>query len=296
MAHELVFEAQALRVHHPVLGEHDGVVERGAESEAARPQALHVGEEAEGARPGDLAAEDVGIDLGGEALAADKRIGEVDLDLDAPALMRQELGEGMAHLDAHRLLDPDVTPRRRQSLDPGLVDRVDEGLGAAIHHRHFRAVDLDQAVVDLEGAERRHQVLDGRDRGAGDADRGAQVGAGDETMIGRDLLIPAVIEIGPVEGDAAVGLGRVKGHRHHLAAVDAHARQHRPAAQRRLNPVTPFRHSAVPPLRRPDRLVGGLIGGTWAGYFRLSAVRSDLLHPPGRSHLDCPSALRRIEG
>ena len=188
------------------------------------------------------------VDVGGEALAADERIGEIDLDLDPAAVVRLELGEAVAEFDPNRLLHLDVAAGFRERLDAGLVDRVDEGLGAAVHHRHFRPVDLDHAVVDFDAAERRHQMLDGRHRGARDADRRAQIGRADVAVIGRDLAIVAVIEIGPVEVDAAIGLGRVQGHRRRVTAVDTNARQRRAIGECRLCPVTPCPHSGTRPL------------------------------------------------
>ena len=61
-------------------------------------------------------------------------------------------------------------------------------------------------------------------------DRRAQIGRADVTIIGRDLAIPAVIEIGPVEVNAAIRLGRVQGHRRGVTTVDTNARQRRAIA------------------------------------------------------------------
>ena len=74
-----------------------------------------------------------------------------------------ELGPARAAFDAHRLDDADVAAVHVERLDAGLVDRVDEGRGAAIHDRHFAAVDLDQQIVDAEAEQRGHDMLDGRD-------------------------------------------------------------------------------------------------------------------------------------
>ncbi len=91
-----------------------------------------------------VAAERVGVDLGLERLPADRRILEVDLDLETGAGVRPELGPGRTILDAHRLENPDIAALGGLLLDAGLVERIDEGGGAAVEDRHFRPFDLDR--------------------------------------------------------------------------------------------------------------------------------------------------------
>ena len=57
VAHELVREAQAVRVEDAELVHHDGVVQRAAAGEPHLLEHLHVAQEAEGARAGDLPGE-----------------------------------------------------------------------------------------------------------------------------------------------------------------------------------------------------------------------------------------------
>ena len=46
-----------------------------------------------------------------------------------------------------------IATRRRQLLDTRLVqDQVHEWRGAAVHDRHFGMIELDDDVVDAEGA------------------------------------------------------------------------------------------------------------------------------------------------
>ena len=54
VAHELVGKAQALLVQHLIVADHDRVLERAAERQAARPQLLDALGEAEGAGTRDL--------------------------------------------------------------------------------------------------------------------------------------------------------------------------------------------------------------------------------------------------
>ena len=238
------------------------------------------------------------VDVDAEGLAADERIGEIDLDLDPRAVIGAELGEGIAHLDPDRLLDPDVAAGLGKGLDAGLVDRIDESVGAAVHDRDFIAVDLDHGVVDVERAERRHQVLDRRHRDAIGADGGAHVGGIDITKCGRDLAIPAVIEIGPVEIDAAVSLGRMKSDRDLTAAVNAHPFQCRPLLERRLRPVAPSRHAPVPaPISSVDRRIcAASLNGTGLGISAYTTSDGNDLptYPAGPVSI-APSAHRRIE-
>jgi hypothetical protein len=60
VAHELVGPAQALRVHHLLVVEHDGVVERATACEARVPERVHLAQEAERARRRDVALEALG--------------------------------------------------------------------------------------------------------------------------------------------------------------------------------------------------------------------------------------------
>ena len=48
--------------------------------------------------------------------------------------------------------------------DAGLIDRGDEGSGAAVHDRNFRTIDLDRGVVDAHAAQSREHMLGGGDQ------------------------------------------------------------------------------------------------------------------------------------
>src|SRR5690606_11394978 len=102
--------------------DHHGILQRGAERVAGSPEPLDILHEAEGAGAGNVAAEHRRIDVGGEGLATDGGALEVDLDLEAGAVIGLELGEGGAAVDAHRLDDADVAALDVERLDAGLID------------------------------------------------------------------------------------------------------------------------------------------------------------------------------
>src|SRR5690606_28732269 len=102
--HELVGIAQPLHVDDAiVVADHEGILQRRPQRIACRPEPLDIPKETEGPRPGDLPPEYVGVDIAGEALPADRRAVEIDLDLEPRAVMGLELGPGGAVLDAYGL-------------------------------------------------------------------------------------------------------------------------------------------------------------------------------------------------
>ena len=94
VAHEFVGEAQAFRIEHAILGDHQRIGERGAERVAGAPQFGDVLHEAEGAGARDLAAEGLRLDVERERLAANERMVEFDFGLDPETvLVRPQLAE-----------------------------------------------------------------------------------------------------------------------------------------------------------------------------------------------------------
>jgi len=87
-----------------------------------------------------------------------------------------------------------------------LIDGADEAGGAAIHDRHFTGIDLDKAVVDVEAAQGRQQVLDGANRHAAVvSEHGAQGQVLDRVDVGRDVGNDASTS-GDQKAEAGVGL------------------------------------------------------------------------------------------
>ncbi len=161
----------------------------------------------------------------GEGLAADRRAFEIDLDLEARAVIGLEFGPGGAAVDANRLDDADIAALDVERLDAGLVDGFDEGGGAAVEDRHFVAVDLDDEIVDAEAEQRGHDMLDRADMMAGGiAKRGAEVGGADFGDQRADFArLAAGVDM--MEDDAGVGIGREESDGNRLAAVDAEPSQ-----------------------------------------------------------------------
>ena len=94
----------------------------------------------------------------------------------------------------------------------GAFDQENERLGAAVHDRDFRPVDLDNEVVNLAPGDSGHQVFH---RADGHAVLVAQFGAhgGVHHMVpGGGNASPAAGDAGANENNALVHLGRAKGH------------------------------------------------------------------------------------
>ena len=217
--------------------------------------------EAEGAGAGDLAAEGLRPDVERERLFADQRMIEVDLGLDPEAvLVGPQFAEGAVLRDAHRLDDFDVAARQRARGQAGLIDRIDEGRGAAVHDRHFRPVDLDDDVVDVEAAQRGQQMLGGRaQRAGGIAQHGREFGGGDGAHVGADLALDRAVGGDALEHDTGIVVGRMQSECDGAAGMDADAGEGSLVAQRCLlsalhQPVSASLHCRLRvPLRRPQR-------------------------------------------
>src|SRR5262249_60928839 len=85
---------------------------------------------------------------------------ELDLRLDPEAIQigpQFAVGAILGH--RYRLDHLDVAARQSARCKPGLIDRLDEGRGAAVHNWDFRTVDLPDHVVDLQATKRRKKVL-----------------------------------------------------------------------------------------------------------------------------------------
>src|SRR4051812_11398464 len=76
MPHELVWRAEGV-LHHAGLVEDDGILGRRALDQAARPEGLHLPDEAEGPRPRQLTSEPLRRHVGRVLLPADQRVREV---------------------------------------------------------------------------------------------------------------------------------------------------------------------------------------------------------------------------
>src|SRR4029079_8057390 len=159
-ADELVLEAEGV-VQRAVLPDHDALVERAAEREAALAEHLDFLQEAERPRRRDLLDEAVLGDPHRPRLVADKRVIYATAVVDLEMIGGVERNPLVPLAQRNRPQHLEELLRRRQLLDARLVQHeVDERGGAAVHDRHFRAVQLDDDVVDAERRQGGEQVLD----------------------------------------------------------------------------------------------------------------------------------------
>ncbi len=129
-----------------------------------------------------------------------------------------QLGVASALAHPHRPQHLDRCARRRLLDAAGAVDQEHERRAAAVQHRHFRAVELDDRVVDAARRQRRHHVLDGADaalRLIGEGQHGAKPGVAHPVEPRRDLDA----EIGAAEHDARSRRRRTQGQRDRLAVM-----------------------------------------------------------------------------
>src|SRR5215470_17521398 len=135
-------------------------------------------------------------------------------------VMRSEFTISSGVLYHHLLQHFEIAPRCIEFGKPDLVDRLDETRGAAIHDRNFRAVDLDQSVVNAEAAQRGKEMLNRRNRGAiAIAKNGAESDAGHRPLIGRDLGAFGVA-IAEKEANACIAISWTKCDGDWRSAVD----------------------------------------------------------------------------
>src|SRR5262249_29874099 len=117
--------------------------------------------EAEGARARDFAAERRRLDIHPQRLAADQRMVEVDFHVEPETpVIGSNLPERATLGHAYRLEPLEKTARRRKPGDARLIDGGDVRRRTPVHDRRLGAVDLDDAIVDAEAAQRCHDMLD----------------------------------------------------------------------------------------------------------------------------------------
>ena len=134
---------------------------------------------------------------------------EFDFSLDPEAMfVRPKFAVRAVLGHTHRLDDFDIAARKRARGEPGLIDRVDEGRGAAVHDRHFRSVDLDHHVVDMQPAQCGEQMLGRRaERAFGVAEHGGKFSGGDRAHVGANFALGRAVGGYALENDAGVVVG-----------------------------------------------------------------------------------------
>jgi hypothetical protein len=158
-------------------------------------------------------------------LAADQRRVEIDLDLETHAVIGAKLAPRTAMLDANRLGYADVAALDAERHQTDLFDRIDEGHRAAVHDRHFSAIDFDQNVVEAQCVDRGHHVFDRRDGARrGKAEDGAEIGVAD-LRGNRAKFGDFAILVHAIEYDAGVGFSWVEGDRNVGTRMNADSRK-----------------------------------------------------------------------
>ena len=140
----------------------------------------------------------------------------------------------------NRLQNLDRLARGRLCNDPGAFDQEHERLGAAIHDRHFGAIDFDKRVIDLAPCQGGHQMLDRADQWLAiiAAQNGAKPGIDD--IIPQGFHFDNRIEIGAPENNSRVHLARQQGERNRHPGMHTRAGTMYRILQGRLGRITRY--------------------------------------------------------
>ena len=177
------------------------------ERQTALPQHLDFLQESERPRRRDLFDETLFGNPHRPRLVPEERMVEADAVGDLEVIRRIERDPLVALRERNRTQHLQIPARRLQAFHARLVHQIHERRGAAVHDRHFRAVQFHDDVVDAQGGQGREQVLDGLDRHRFAGQPGLVLNAA-EMRHGRRDLEPS--EVGPLEADAVVGRGRLE--------------------------------------------------------------------------------------
>ncbi len=178
---EFVRVAQAFFVHDRLAVEHDRVRKRPAKRKPVLLQVFDLMAEAERPCPRDFRLERRRIEVERIELPVDNAaVFERDLKVGRKADARPQLGILVAVFHAHRFAHADRAHRFALRHDARAFDQEHERRRAAVHDRHFRAVDFDDEVGNAEADDSGHQVLNRVNLHAIDvADRRTQARVGD---------------------------------------------------------------------------------------------------------------------
>jgi len=140
----------------------------------------------------------------------------------------------MAISVAYAFLDLEIAASTIKLLQPNLFDSLNKHGTAAVHDRHFRAVDFNDDIVDTHTEERGHEVFDGRNPVFGRI-------AENRAERCRRNLVPesgnfcGAVLVGAHENDTDTGIGRNKCNRRRFARMNADSRQGYLLGKRRLS-------------------------------------------------------------
>ena len=169
-----------------------------------------------------------------------------DGHVEAAAVEGAKLAPGIALVDTHGLLDTHVATGGGELAQPDLLDRSNEGGGTAIHDRHFRAIELDDRIIDAKPAQGRHQMFDGGNAAClRIADNGAKGGGGDSAPMRGNLDVATGFRVLHGKHDARAGIRRMKRDLGRIAGMDTDALQRYGAGERGLPVGASFHQSIV---------------------------------------------------
>src|SRR6266849_1925777 len=100
VAHELIRKAQAVFVQHPMLGEHDGIIERSSLDQICAPQGFDFLYESKGARRSNVARERAIIQSNRTMLDADERMRKIYHTINLERIGWFEADPAIARFDA----------------------------------------------------------------------------------------------------------------------------------------------------------------------------------------------------
>jgi hypothetical protein len=128
-----------------------------AQREVLAAERLDVAGEAEGAGAAHLAQIRGRREVDRRVLYLTLDVGvlELDVEIDAEAVVGCELGPAVAALDAHGAPHAHEVLGLLLLLDARRLEQEHEGAGAAVHDRDFAAAEIDTGIVDAEPGERR---------------------------------------------------------------------------------------------------------------------------------------------
>ena len=94
---EFVSIAQAFGIENSIALQGNGIFKRRAERETGLPKPLDIGKKTEGARAGQLTAENGGRQIDPLALLADRSAGKIDIDVEAQTRLHAHFPSAAAH-------------------------------------------------------------------------------------------------------------------------------------------------------------------------------------------------------
>jgi len=200
VAAEFVREAERA-VHHAVVGEHDGIVQRAAANQAHGAKRLDIPLKAEGAGARQEIAERFGIYGEFDLLLTDLWMRKIHVAADIEAFGGIDADAAITFDDFERLENFKITAFAAQAAHAGVFEHGHEGLGGAIEDGDFDGIDVDENIVDAAGVDGREKMFGRREEHALFHQAGGVADARDVLALGFD---GEIVEIDAAEDDAGV--------------------------------------------------------------------------------------------